>query len=164
MNAKSVEILNGSIAIILLLIYSFTLGHMILKVMNWDMANGNLVFNNNIIWVANVVGGLVAGVIIANLALSKPGETPVTQVREISREYGKKLLKTVIWSYIAVWLLIGTAVFLVGVIFFPEVNNTLNEIGKYWLGILLGSAYAWFGIKLNQPVSDAEKSLNSDRI
>ena len=164
MNAKSIEILNGIIAIILLLIYSFTLGHMILKVINWDMANGNLIFNSNIIWVANVVGGLVAGVIIANLALSKPGETPVTQVREISREYGKKLLKTVIWSYISVWLLIGTAAFLVGVILYPEVNNTLNEIGKYWLGILLGSAYAWFGIKLNQPVSEPEKRVNTDGI
>jgi hypothetical protein len=162
MNAKSIEILNGIIAIILLLIYSFTLGHMIMEVINWDMADGNLVFNNNIIWVVNVVGGLVAGVIIANLALSKPGGTPVTQVREISRQYGQKLLKTVIWSYISVWLLIGTAAFLVGVILYPEVNNTLNEIGKYWLGILLGSAYAWFGIKLNQPVSDTAKSLASD--
>jgi hypothetical protein len=162
MNAKSIEILNGIIAIVLLLIYSFTLGHMILKVMNWNMAEGNLIFNNNIIWVANVVGGLVAGVIIANLALSKPGETPVTQVREISRQYGQKLLKTVIWSYITVWLLIGTAAFLVGVILFPEINNTLNEIGKYWLGILLGSAYAWFGIKLNQTASNPANSITSD--
>jgi hypothetical protein len=160
MNAKSLEILNGIIAIVLLIIYSFTLGHMIFKVISWDMADGNLIFNNNIIWVANVVGGLVAGVIIANLALSKPGETPVTQVREISIQYGQKLLKTVIWSYIAVWLLIGIAAFLVGVILFPDVNATLNEIGKYWLGILLGSAYAWFGIKLNQSSASPEKSVN----
>jgi hypothetical protein len=159
MNAKSIEILNGIIAIILLIIYSFTLGYMILKVFNWDQDNGDLVFNNNIIWVANVVGGLVAGVIIANLALSKPGETPVTQVREMSRQYGRTLLKTVIWSYISVWLLIGIATFLVGVIFSPDVNNTLNEMGKYWLGILLGSAYAWFGIKLNQPVYNPDNSI-----
>jgi hypothetical protein len=161
MNAKSIEILNGIIAIILLLIYSFTLGHMIVKVIGWDTVNGNLVFNNNIIWVANVVGGLVAGVIIANLALSKPGETPVSQVREISRQYGKKLLKSVIWSYITVWLLIGTAAFLVGVILLPDVNSTLNEIGKYWLGILLGSAYAWFGVKLNQPQAGIENSSDA---
>jgi hypothetical protein len=152
MNAKSIEILNGIIAIILLFIYSFTLGYMIIAVGKWDQSGGDLIFNNNIIWVANVVGGLVAGVIIANLALSKPGETPVSQVTEISKEYGPSLLKTVIWIYIAVWLLIGTATFLVGVILRPEVNEILNEIGKYWLGILLGSAYAWFGIKLNQPV------------
>ena len=160
MNAKSIEILNGIIAIVLLIIYSFTLGHMIYKVIGWDLADGNLVFNNNIIWVVNVVGGLVAGVIIANLALSKPGETPVSQVTEISRQYGKKLLKTVIWSYIAVWLLIGTAAFLAGVILFPDVNSTLNEMGKYWLGILLGSAYAWFGIKLNQSTTSTDKSVN----
>jgi hypothetical protein len=152
MNAKSIEIVNGVIAIILLLIYMFTLGFMILTVFKWSPADGDLVFNNNIIWVVNVVGGLVAGVIIANLALSKPGETPVSQVREISKEYGKRFMKTVIWIYIAVWLLIGTGAFVVGVILRPEVNDTLNEIGKYWLGILLGSAYAWFGIKLNQPV------------
>lgn len=164
MNARSVEILNGIIAIILLLIYSFTLGYMILKVINWDTVNGNLVFNNNTIWVANVVGGLVAGVIIANLALSRPGETPVSQVKEISKEYGKRLLKTVIWIYITVWLLIGTATFLVGVILRPEINDTLNELGKYWLGILLGSAYAWFGIKLSQPEPVPDKSLNSDSI
>ena len=160
MNAKSIEILNGIIAIVLLIIYSFTLGHMIYKVIGWDLADGNLVFNNNIIWVVNVVGGLVAGVIIANLALSKPGETPVSQVTEISRQYGKKLLKTVRWSYIAVWLLIGTAAFLAGVILFPDVNSTLNEMGKYWLGILLGSAYAWFGIKLNQSTTSTDKSVN----
>jgi hypothetical protein len=153
MNAKSIEILNGVIAIILLLIYFLTLGYMIINVFGWDTVNGELTFNNNIIWVANVVGGLVAGVIIANLALSKPGETPVSQVREMSKEYGQQLMKTVIWIYIAVWLLIGTGAFLVGVILFPEVNDTLNEMGKYWLGILLGSAYAWFGIKLNQPVN-----------
>lgn len=157
MNAKSIEILNGVFAIILLLIYFFTMGFMIIKVFSWDQANGDLVFNNNIIWVANVVGGLVAGVIIANLALSKPGETPVSQVREMSKEYGKNLLKTVIWIYIAVWLLIGTGAFIAGVILRPEVNDTLNEIGKYWLGILLGSAYAWFGIKLNQPAYIPEK-------
>lgn len=135
------------------------MGYMIIKVFDWDPANGKLVFNNNIIWVANVVGGLIAGVIIANLALSKPGETPVSQVREISKEYGQKLLKTIIWIYIAVWLLIGTGAFLVGVILFPEVNDTLNEIGKYWLGILLGSAYAWFGIKLNQPVNLPDNNI-----
>ena len=159
MNAKSIEILNGIIAIILLLIYLFTLGYMILTVFNWDQADGDLVFNNNIIWVANVVGGLVAGVIIANLAVSKPGETPVSQVREMSKEYGPSLMKTVIWIYIAVWLLIGTATFLVGVILRPEVNDTLNEIGKYWLGILLGSAYAWFGIKLNHPAYSLDNSV-----
>jgi len=159
MNAKSIEILNGVFAIILLLIYFFTMGYMIIEVFGWEPANGELVFNNNIIWVANVVGGLVAGVIIANLALSKPGETPVSQVTEISKEYGRRLLKAVIWIYIAVWLLIGTGAFIVGVILHPEVNDTLNEIGKYWLGILLGSAYAWFGIKLNQPIPQPDSGI-----
>jgi len=66
----------------------------------------------------------------------------------------------VIWTYIAVWLLIGTGAFVVGVILCPEVNDTLNEMGKYWLGILLGSAYAWFGIKLNTSAQNPGNLVN----
>jgi len=52
-----------------------------------------------------------------------------------------------VWTYIIVWLLIGFSSFYVGVIRSPDVSVTLNEIGKTWLGILVGAAYAWFGIK-----------------
>jgi len=39
------------------------------------------------------------------------------------------------------------AAFYVGVLRRPDVSVTLNEIGKSWIGILVGAAYAWFGIK-----------------
>jgi hypothetical protein len=89
----------------------------------------------------------VSAVVIANLAVSDPGETPISQVREMAEAYGKRLLKTVVWIYIIVWLLIGTGAFYVGVIRCPDTVATLTEIGKAWLGILVGALYAWFGIK-----------------
>jgi len=56
-------------------------------------------------------------------------------------------MQTIVWIYIIVWLLIGLAAFYVGVLRRPDVSVTLNEIGKSWIGILVGAAYAWFGIK-----------------
>lgn len=146
MNTKSAEIFKGLLAIILLIIYFLTLGYVILEAMKWDLAGPPMVISSNILWTIHVIGGLVAAVIIANLAVSKPGEAPLSQLENMSKTYGRNFMAAVIWIYMIIWLIIGLAAFLVGVIFRPEVCETLNELGKTWLGILLGSAYAWFGI------------------
>ena len=147
MNPKEREILLGVIACLLLLIYSFTLGELIISVYKWDAQAGDFVANTNAVWVISLIGGIVSAVVIANLAVSDPGETPISQVREMAEAYGKKLLKAIVWIYIIVWLLIGTGAFYVGVIRCPDTFATLTEIGKAWLGILVGALYAWFGIK-----------------
>ncbi len=147
MNPKAKEILLGVIACLLLLIYFLTLGSMILSVLNRDTGTGNYVPGVNAVWVVNLLGGLVAGVVIGNLALADRGSTPLTQVRMLAQDYGKRLMQAIVWAYIGVWLLIGLGSFYVGVIRCPDVSVTLNEIGKSWLGILVGAAYAWFGIK-----------------
>ena len=56
-------------------------------------------------------------------------------------------MQAIVWTYIIAWLIIGFASFYVGVMRRPDVSVTLNEVGKSWLGILVGAAYAWFGIK-----------------
>jgi len=147
MNPKAKEILMGIIACMLLLIYTFTLGELIISVYNWDTEAGEFVPNVNAVWVICLIGGIVSAVVIANLAVSDPGGTPNSQVREMAEAYGKKLLNTIVWLYVIVWLLIGAGAFYVGVIRCPDVCETLNEIGKSWLGILAGAIYAWFGIK-----------------
>ncbi len=147
MNSKGKEILFGIIACILLLIYVFTLGEIILSVFKWDPNAGDYVSSIDKVWVVNLIGGIVSAVVIGNLALSNPGETPVSQVQEIAEAYGKRLMKVIVWIYILAWLIIGAGSFYVGVIRCPDVFETLNEIGKSWLGILVGAIYAWFGIK-----------------
>ena len=146
MNSKGKEIVLGVIACLLLLIYLLTLGNIILSVFNWDPEKGNYISNVNAVWVVNLLGGIVSGVVIGNLAVSNPGETPLAQVQTITIAYGKRLMQIVVWTYIGVWLLIGTGAFYVGVIKCPDVFETLTEIGKSWLGILVGALYAWFGI------------------
>ncbi|MFH0843746.1 MAG: hypothetical protein V1903_14165 [Bacteroidota bacterium] len=147
MNPKSKEILLGVIACMLLLIYLVTLGSLILSVLRWEPAGGNYIPGINAVWVINLLGGLVSGVVISNLALADSGSTPLSQVKVLTQDYGRKLMKGIVWIYIIVWLLIGFSSFYIGVIRCPDVSVTLNEIGKSWLGILVGAAYAWFGIK-----------------
>jgi hypothetical protein len=147
MNPKAKEIMLGAIACILLLIYLLTLGNVILSVLQWNQESGDYIPGVNIVWVINILGGLVSGVVIGNLALADRGSTPLNQVKILAEDYGKKLMQTIVWIYIIVWLLIGFSSFYVGVIRCPDVSVTLNEIGKSWLGILVGAAYAWFGIK-----------------
>jgi hypothetical protein len=145
MNPKNREVLLGIIACMLLLIYVISLGSLISIVVSSD--SRPVVPAENIIWVINLIGGIVTGVVIANLAVATPGETPMLQVRNIAAEYGQSLMQTVVWLYIGTWLVSGLVTFYVGVISHPDISATLTGIGKAWLGILAGAAYAWFGIK-----------------
>ncbi|HSL86914.1 MAG TPA: hypothetical protein VK861_08265, partial [Bacteroidales bacterium] len=115
MSSKGKEILMGIIAIALLLIYAFTLGRIILSVYGWNQQDGEFIINSNIMWAINTLGGLVSAVVIGNLALAGTGETPETQVREMIKAYGAGLMRTTVWTYIIIWLLVGAASFYVGV-------------------------------------------------
>ena len=149
-NGKAREILFGIIACLMLVIYVLALGNIILSVLSWDPQSGEFSAKENVVWVVNLLGGIVSAVVIGNLAVSGPGEVPTQQVREMSRDYGIKVMQTVVWIYIGVWLLIGLATFYVGVIRCPDVYSTLNDMGKSWLGIIVGALVAWFGIKENK--------------
>lgn len=145
MNQKNRELVLGIIACFLLVLYSVAISQIIISVIR-EPVPGNQV-NENITWIINLIGGIVTGVVIGNLALSPPGETPVSPVRNMSEAYGKNLMKTIVWIYIIVWLFTGLSAFYIGVMKYPGVSGTLTETGKAWLGILVGAAYAWFGIK-----------------
>jgi hypothetical protein len=149
MEQKHREIIMGIISCILLLIYCLMLGGIVLSVYNWDPQNGQYISSVNKIWVVNIIGGLVSGVVIGNLALANPGETPLTQVQTFIGDSGegKKFMQVIVWIYIGVWLIIGGSSFYVGVVKCPDVYEPLNEIGKSWLGIIVGALYAWFGIR-----------------
>src|SRR5512137_1692821 len=122
MNPKAKEIMLGVIACLLLLIYLITLGSLILSVLKWNNASGTYVPGINAVWVINLLGGLVSGVVIGNLALADRGSTPLSQVKTLAQDYGKKVMQTIVWTYIIVWLLIGLSSFYVGVIRCPDVS------------------------------------------
>lgn len=149
MNPKTKELIGGILAIILLAIYAVALLKMIIRTNDWNPSLPPVSFNPDRIWVVNLIGGVVAAVIIATLGISKPGGAPIRQVQHLSEDYGKNLLKAIVVTYISVWVLLGGSAFYVGVLKNPEASNTLNEIGKAWLGLVVGAVYAYFGI--NKP-------------
>jgi hypothetical protein len=147
MSAKSREILMGIIAAIMLLIYVYTLGKIILAVASWDPKTGPYVTDVNLIWLINIAGGVVSGVVIGNLGAAEPGKTPLCQVRTLAVENGKTLMQYIVWIYIIIWLIIGSGALYVGLIKCPDVSPQLTEIGKSWVGMLAAALFAWFGIK-----------------
>ena len=62
-------------------IYCYS-GGAIVSVYKWDPEAGDFVPNANAVWVISLIGGIVTAVVIANLAVSDPGETPISQVRD----------------------------------------------------------------------------------
>ena len=149
MDPKTKEILLGIFAIVLLLIYAITLGNLVLDVWQHDPNSDDFTVSDGIIWTINIIGGLVSAVIISNLAKAEPGNTPRSQVAFLSETYGRSLLDIVIWIYFIAWIFVGLGAFLIGVIYYPLVCDFLNQIGKAWMGILVGAAYAWFGVDSN---------------
>jgi hypothetical protein len=95
----------------------------------------------------NVIGGLVSALVIAELAITKPGETPAARLLAADASpRSKSVLQTVTITYILVWLVAGLAAFLKGM-YHPQVLPPLTSVGQSWLGLAVAAAYAYFGLK-----------------
>jgi hypothetical protein len=141
-------IFGGIIAYILLALYAVTLIWMILQVLDAGSNNGEIEFNSGIIYVVTTVGGLVSALVVAKLTITQPGENP--GLINITGQTENKVLKTTTFLtnlYLAVWILVGLSALIVGVMIYPDTNNTISDIGTTWLGLAVSSGYAYFGIK-----------------
>jgi hypothetical protein len=46
-----------------------------------------------------------------------------------------------------VWVFNGLVALIIGVMLFPNANQTLSDAGTTWLGLAVAAGYAYFGIK-----------------
>jgi ABC-type polysaccharide/polyol phosphate export permease len=146
-NEKSLEAVKGIFALLLLLIYLCLLGYMIIKVVTFDRVSPDaLEINSEVTFFITTIGALISAVVIGLLGNAESFSTPGKKMRETITPGESKFLKGVVWGYIGVWCIAGLITLIVGVFIYPDVNNTLHEIGRSWFGILLGSAYVYFGI------------------
>ena len=104
-------------------------------------------FNDSMGQALSVIGGLVSALVIAELAVTKPGEAPVTRV--LAKDASPLAVRTV--SIVAIFYVLvragaGLAAFLTG-LYHPEAVPPLTTLGQAWLGLAVSSAYAYFGIK-----------------
>jgi hypothetical protein len=155
MSAKTV--VGGILASILLGIYGYLMWLAIAVVVtgscNPDCQQRE--FNQSMASALMTIGGLVSGVIIAVLAITKPDETPGMRLLSPSARSATTALKVVVYAYLAVWLVAGLVAFIVG-LNHEDAHKPLRDAGNAWLGLAIAAGYAYFGI--NRPDTNNQPS------
>jgi len=93
------------------------------------------------------LGGLVSALVIAELALTKPGEVPGAHLLTAHASADAlERLRIITTIYLIVWFFAGATAFLFGLMH-PKVLPPLTSVGQAWFGIAIAAAYAYLGVK-----------------
>jgi hypothetical protein len=93
------------------------------------------------------IGGLVAALVIAELAITPPGNLPAARVLGAAPSArAETILKIVTGIYLLVWVAAGLAAYIVGEMRHPGQLQPLTDLGQAWLGLAVAAAYTYFGI------------------
>jgi hypothetical protein len=103
-------------------------------------------FNDVMSQAMSVLGGLVSALIISELAITEPGQTPGGRMLQSDSAKAKNILRWTTGFYIVAWLITGAWAFWIG-LSYPNALPALTSVGQAWLGLSVASAYAYFGIK-----------------
>jgi hypothetical protein len=107
----------------------------------------NADFTNGMAITIATVGGLVSALVIAELAVNKPGEPLVARSLEANAsERSKRILQITTLTYLAVWTFFGLIAFIYGFLLYPGILQPLTDIAQAWLGLAVAAAYAYLGI------------------
>jgi hypothetical protein len=140
------------LAIILVLVYASIMGFVIMKVIQCGNDPQCTVLTEkdvrgDLLLFANVIGGLISGIVIMVFAIKKKGEAlRFVLIAKDTEEKIKNVEKTVATIFCFTWAVVGVAAFFVGVILFPGVSETLYTVGKEFIGLAIAAIYALFGI------------------
>lgn len=104
-------------------------------------------FNEGMAQALSIIGGLVSALVIAELAVTQPGQAPMarTLAADLSH-WALRAVKIVAVLYVLAWIGAGFAAFYVG-LYHPKALPALTTLGQAWLGLAVSSAYAYFGLK-----------------
>ena len=157
MNSK----IGGSIAIALLAIYVYLI---VVGCVTVDCAlapgctrHAVADFNEGMAQYLAELGGLVSALVIAELAITNPGEVPAVRVlapHPIGK--AKKRLRVVALAYLVVWFLAGATAFAFG-LGHPKVLPPLTGVGQAWFGMAVAAAYAYFGVRPTSSLSSPDR-------
>jgi hypothetical protein len=144
MSAKA--IFGTVIATILLGLYVY-LAVVALGVLGCGSASGcQWVFTEEMGSALSLLAGLIAAPILAELAVTKPGEVPYQRGLGPDPTQGvKTLLKVLVIAYFVIWIAIGLLALLAGWRHPTEVE-AFTSLGKTWLGLAVAAGYAYFGV------------------
>lgn len=105
-------------------------------------------FTTGFALVLSTVGGLVSALVIAELAITKPGEVPAARLLPATPSARASSALTVITAgYLLIWLAAGLAAFVAGTLLYPGKLQPLTDLGQAWLGLGVAAGYSYFGIR-----------------
>ena len=137
---------GGAIALILLGLYVYLVAYAVMVVLG---VSGLTVsnFTKGMTYGLATIGGLVSALVIAELAITKPGEPPAARILTASSSQAAQSgLKVVTFIYLAVWLATGLVAFIVGPLQHEDELKSLTDLGQSWLGLAVAAGYAYFGV------------------
>lgn len=105
-------------------------------------------FTSGFALVLSTVGGLVSALVIAELAITKPGTVPAARLLPAAPSVRASSALTVLSAgYLLIWLAAGVAAFVTGTLLYPGKLQPLTDLGQAWLGLGVAAGYSYFGIK-----------------
>jgi hypothetical protein len=140
---------GGAISLILLGLY----GYALTEAVRLALLPGQVPLKAGFAFTISTVGGLVSALVIAELAIAKPGEPPVVRALEASAggtppsETTKRAVGIVSTLYVLAWILLGLLAFVVGAMLQADKVPALTDFGRSWLGLAVAAGYSYFGIK-----------------
>lgn len=141
-------LVGGVVAFVLLMLYAASV-----IVAIWLVVKGNPkpndAFTEGCRLAMTTIGALVSSLVISVLAATGAGDVPLTQTM-IRQQFSKGQItaaQLAIFAYLAVWLVSGLSAFVVGVMLYPDVLQSLTDHGKAWIGLAVATGYAYFGLK-----------------
>lgn len=155
------ELISGLIAVILLALYVLLSGYGVWLIISCsDPASCVAAFNPQMVTALGLISGLVSALVVAQLALTERGEIPLERATRSASRQSKSLVKWLVVAYLASWLVVGLATFVVGTLLFHNRISAITNLGSAWLGTALVAAYAYFGLNPPQDVGSAPSGAN----
>jgi ABC-type thiamin/hydroxymethylpyrimidine transport system permease subunit len=145
---------GGLIALILLGLYVYSV-FVAIQIVNCVAAKGctdHAVadFSQGLVQAITLIGGLVSALVIAELAITAPGQAPMARALDTKSSPRTQLtLQIVTGLYLFVWVCAGVAAYVYGQMLHPQVLQPLTDLGHSWLGLAVAAGYAYFAIRPN---------------
>lgn len=105
-------------------------------------------FTNGMALALSLIGGLVSALVIAELAITRPGQELLARAHAgTTSSTSSGIVRVLAVLYLVAWAVTGLAAFIVGTMQHPGVLQPLTDLGQAWLGLAVAAGYAYFGIK-----------------
>ncbi|GFE80862.1 hypothetical protein GCM10011487_28620 [Steroidobacter agaridevorans] len=151
------QLFGGILSIVLLGLFVFLLwkGFAVLDAVvacNGDdcILKARAQFNENMKMALNTIAGLIAAIVVAELAITRPTEVPSFQIFAVDNPTPappSTVAKIAALLYLAAWVITGLAAYIKGSLHHPDAFEPITSYGNAWFGLAVGAVYAYFGLK-----------------